>query len=66
MKAPTILRGLIGFGSLAEYETYRARLKQDEEGKRNFEWAQTQRFILREERTFLEAVEGTAPGFQQN
>jgi hypothetical protein len=51
--------GVIGFGCLAEYEVYRARLKQDEEGKRNFEWAQTQRFILREERTFLEAVEGT-------
>jgi hypothetical protein len=47
---------VIGFGCLAEYEAYRARLKQDEEGKQNFEWAQTQRFILREERTFLEAV----------
>jgi hypothetical protein len=51
--------GVIGFGSLAEYEAYRARLKREEEGKRNFEWAQSQRFILREERTFLEAVEGT-------
>jgi hypothetical protein len=51
--------GLISFNSLADYETYRSRLKQDNEGKRNFEWAQSQRFILREERTFLEAVEGT-------
>jgi hypothetical protein len=52
--------GVINFKSLAEYESYRSRLKQDEEGKRNFEWAQSQRFILREERTFLEVVDGTA------
>jgi hypothetical protein len=54
--------GLISFGSLADYETYRKRLKEDIEGRQNFERAQTQRFILREERTFLEVVEGTAPG----
>jgi hypothetical protein len=48
--------GVIGFKSLADYEAYRSRLKQDEEGRRNFEQAQSQRFILREERTFLEAV----------
>jgi hypothetical protein len=52
--------GLIRFASLADYEAYRARLKQDDEGRRNFEWAQAQRFILREERTFLEIVDGTA------
>jgi NIPSNAP len=51
--------GLIQFKSLADYECYRVRLKQDEEGRRNFEWAQAQRFILREERTFLEPVEAT-------
>jgi hypothetical protein len=51
--------GLISFKSLADYETYRSRLKQDEGGKRNFEFAKAQRFILREERTFLEAVDGT-------
>jgi NIPSNAP len=54
--------GLIGFSSLADYESYRACLKQDEEGKRNFEWAQAQRFIVREERTFLESVDGTVTG----
>lgn len=53
--------GLISFESLADYETYRKRLKQDVEGRQNFERAQTQRFILREERTFLEVVEGTSP-----
>jgi len=51
--------GLIGFDSLAAYETYRARLKADEEGRRNFAFAQDKRFILREERSFLEVVDGT-------
>ena len=51
--------GLISFESLAAYEAYRTTLKSDDEGKANFEWAQRERFILREERTFLEGVEGT-------
>jgi hypothetical protein len=50
---------LIAFDSLAAYETYRARLKSDPEGRSNFDFAQAKRLILREERTFLEAVEGT-------
>lgn len=50
---------LIAFDSLAAYETYRARLKADPEGRSNFEFAQAKRLILREERSFLEAVEGT-------
>lgn len=51
--------GLIAFDSLASYERYRTRLKSDPEGRANFEMAQTKRFILREERTFVQAVEGT-------
>jgi hypothetical protein len=51
--------GLIAFESLAAYETYRSRLKNDAEGRANFEFAQTQRFIRREERTFTEVVGGT-------
>jgi len=51
--------GLIAFESLAAYEAYRARLKSDEEGRRNFQMAQEKRFILREERSFLENVAGT-------
>ena len=51
--------GLIAFESLAAYESYRARLKADPDGRANFAVAQDQRFILREERTFVEAVEGT-------
>lgn len=51
--------GLIAFASLAEYEAYRSRLKSDPESRANFAFAQKQRLILREERTFLETVEGT-------
>ena len=51
--------GLIAFDSLASYETYRARLKTDPESLANFAMAQEKRFILREERSFVEVVEGT-------
>lgn len=51
--------GLIAFDSLAAYEAYRARLRTDPEGRANFELAQTQRLILREERSFVEVVDGT-------
>jgi hypothetical protein len=51
--------GLISFDNLAAYESYRARLKTDEEGIRNFAFAQTHKFILREERTFLRGVPNT-------
>ena len=50
--------GLIAFASLAAYEAYRARLRTDEEGRANFAMAQAKRFILREERSFTEVVEG--------
>lgn len=48
--------GLISFDSLAAYEAYRARLKADPEGAANFRFAQEKRFIISEERTFLEAL----------
>ena len=51
--------GLIAFDSLAAYEAYRARLKADPEAQENFTMASTKRLILREERTFVEAVDGT-------
>ena len=51
--------GLIAFDSLASYETYRARLKNDPEGRENFNRAQAKRLILREERNFVEVVDGT-------
>ena len=52
--------GLIAFDSLGSYENYRTRLKSDPEARENFLMAATKRFILREERTFLEGVEGTS------
>jgi hypothetical protein len=51
--------GLVAFDSLASYETYRARLRSDPEARENFNMAQTQRLILREERNFVEVVDGT-------
>lgn len=51
--------GLIGFDSLAAYEAYRARLRSDPEAQENFAFAQHKQLILREERNFVEAVEGT-------
>jgi hypothetical protein len=51
--------GLIAFESLAAYEAYRARLKSDPESLANFAMAQTKRLILREERNFVEVVDGT-------
>lgn len=50
---------LISFDSLAAYETYRARLRADPEARTNLDFAQAKRFILREERTFLQGVPST-------
>lgn len=51
--------GIIAFDSLAAYESYRARLKADVQGRENLAFAQAKRFILREERSFVEVVSGT-------
>jgi hypothetical protein len=51
--------GLIAFESLASYETYKIRLKADPEARENFAMAESKRFILREERNFVEVVDGT-------
>ncbi|HEY1161155.1 MAG TPA: NIPSNAP family protein, partial [Terracidiphilus sp.] len=51
--------GLIAFDGLASYESYRARLKSDPEARENFAMAQAKRLILREERNFVEVVDGT-------
>src|SRR5262249_30811472 len=54
--------GLIGCESLAAYEAYRTRLKSDPDARRNFAFAQDQRLILREERTFVERVQRSPDG----
>jgi hypothetical protein len=48
---------LISFESLAAYEAYRARLRADDQGMATFQFADEQRFILAEERTFLRRLE---------
>jgi hypothetical protein len=51
--------GLIAFESLASYEAYRTRLRADSENRENVATAQAKRLILREERNFVEVVDGT-------
>ena len=51
--------GLIAFDSLASYERYKARLNSDTEAQENFAMAKSKRLILREERNFVETVDGT-------
>ena len=54
----TLAYGIYNIESLAAYETYRARLAADPEGQENYEFASRERFILREDRTFLTLASG--------
>ena len=49
----TLAYGIYNVASLAEYEQYRGRLAQDPIGRENYEFAQREKFLLREDRTFL-------------
>jgi hypothetical protein len=49
----TLAYGVYHIKSLADYEAYRQRLMQDPLGKENYEFAQREKFLLREDRTFL-------------
>ncbi len=51
--------GLIAFDSLASYEAYRTRLKADPDFRKDAATVQAKRIILREERNFVELVDGT-------
>jgi hypothetical protein len=51
--------GLVAFDSLASYEAYKTRLKSDPEAREDAAMMQTKRIILREERNFVEVVDGT-------
>jgi NIPSNAP len=46
--------GVYNVASLAEYEAYRARLRVDPQARENYEFSKSERFIWREERTFLQ------------
>ncbi|POF28141.1 NIPSNAP family protein [Roseibium marinum] len=49
----TLAYGVYSIENLAAYESYRARLAADPLGKENYAFAQQEKFILREDRTFL-------------
>lgn len=51
--------GLISFDSLADYESYRSKLKENRHGKENFLFAQSEKFILEEKRSFLKVLPNT-------
>ena len=53
----TTAYGVYNVESLAEYEAYRARLREHPLASRNFAFAQEQRFIRREDRIFLARVD---------
>ena len=55
----TLGYGIYNIESLAAYEAYRARLADDPLGKANYEIAQREKFLLREDRTFLKRVSDT-------
>jgi NIPSNAP len=52
----TLAYGIYNIASLAEYEAYRGRLAADPLGQENYRFAQEEKFLLREDRTFLELV----------
>jgi hypothetical protein len=60
----TLAYGIYDIPSLAEYEAYRARLSADPLGRENYEFAQRERFLLREDRVFLKRVSGPHGGLQ--
>ena len=49
----TTAYGVYNIESLAAYEAYRERLGTDPLGRENYEFAQVEKFLLREDRTFL-------------
>lgn len=55
----TLAYGIYHVDSLAAYEQYRLRLSADPLGKENYEFAQREKFLLREERTFLKLASGS-------
>ena len=49
----TLAYGVYNIENLAAYEAYRNDLMNDPLGKQNYEFAKRERFLLREDRTFL-------------
>ena len=54
----TTAYGVYTVDSLAAYEAYRARLKEDPLGRENYAFSRRERFIEREDRLFLRLASG--------
>ena len=55
----TLAYGIYDIKSLAAYEDYRKRLAEDPLGRENYAFAMREKFLLREDRTFLRRVSGS-------
>ncbi|MGF9763592.1 NIPSNAP family protein [Microvirga sp. 0TCS3.31] len=49
----TLAYGVYNIRNLSEYEAYRERLRNDPQGRANYEFAKREQFIRREDRVFL-------------
>ncbi len=49
----TLAYGVYSVENLAAYEAYRVRLAADPLGQENYDFAQREKFLIREDRTFL-------------
>ncbi|MHA3914080.1 NIPSNAP family protein [Halovulum sp. GXIMD14793] len=52
----TLAYGIYNVASLSDYEAYRTRLAEDSLGRENYEFAQKEKFLLQEDRTWLKRV----------
>lgn len=52
----TLAYGIYNIASLRDYEAYRTRLAADPLGRENYAFAMREKFLLREDRTFLRCV----------
>lgn len=52
----TLAYGIYNIESLSAYEQYRKKLANDPLGQENYQFAQKEKFLLREDRTFLKLV----------
>lgn len=52
----TLAYGIYNIPSLSDYEAYRARLAADPLGRENYAFAQKEKFLLKEDRTFVKLV----------
>jgi len=57
----TLAYGVYKIENLAAYEAYRKRLSEDPLGRENYEFAQREKFLLREDRAFLKLASSPQP-----